>query len=353
MLAMGLMSGTSLDGVDVAVIETNGAGLIRFVGSFYLPYNAQMKERLLATAKADVPLNELLRVEQILTLQHVEAVFSCVNTLNIDINHVDVIGFHGQTIRHLPNEGLTWQIGDASLLAEKTGRPVVADFRRRDMAAGGQGAPLIPLYHQALLASQPKPVAILNIGGVANITWIGENNEVIAGDTGPGMGLIDRWANEFNALGYDKDGMLAEKGRIHHNFVTWQMENHTFFAKPLPKSADRYDFDTISMQNFSAEDGAATLCAITAGAVGKTLAMLPQTPKKLWLTGGGSQHPTLVRLLADLAPVAPVEELGLRHDSMEAECFAWLAVRRLKGLPATLATTTGAQKATVGGLLTY
>lgn len=354
-LAIGLMSGTSLDGVDAVLVKTDGENQTGYLEGVYEPYTKDFKELLLKVTKEDVPINVLLRIEKMLTEIHADAVNKLLEKCNLSPEDITVCGFHGQTIRHLPDEGITCQLGDASLLAELTDIPVVADFRRRDMAAGGQGAPLIPLYHRSLFEKQAKPMAVLNIGGVANITYFGSDGEVIAGDTGPGMGLINLLAQNFTEYDYDKDGMLAEHGTPDKEFVEGILEGISYFSKPLPKSADRHDFDSITTDYLIPIDAAATLCYLTIKAVIDSLQTLPEMPKKLWVTGGGSQHPTIMRYFKEYMniDVALVDDLGLRHDYMEAECFAWLAVRRLKGLPFTLKSTTGADRDTVGGVLTY
>ena len=267
------------------------------------------------------------------------------------MNQLAVVGFHGHTIRHLPDEDATWQIGNASLLSQSLACPVVSDFRRRDMAAGGQGAPLVPLFHRMLLASQTRPFAVLNLGGVANVTWVDENGNVTAGDTGPGCGLLDTWIESKVGQRFDLDGKLAAEGTIHIETVNKALTD-PYFARPIPKSADRFDFESISVEHLSVEDGAATLCAITTTAVSQAIKTLGN-PHTVWVTGGGANHPLVMSLLQDsFDSVQPVSRANLRSNSLEAECFAWLAVRRLAGLPTTLPETTGCRVPTCGGLLT-
>ncbi len=350
--AIGLMSGTSLDGIDAALIETNGKNYIEFKGSTYFGYDDNFKARMHTLACEDIPLNDVLRLEKELTEAHIYAVNKLLGTLEISAEEVDIIGFHGQTIRHLPEEGLTWQLGNAQLLAEHTSVPVVADFRRRDMATQGEGAPLVPLFHQALLGEQEKPCAILNIGGVANVTYFGKNDTVFGTDTGPGNGLLDAWIKEKTGNNYDENGALGLAGKIHEDIITQTLETLPFFKRQLPRSADRYDFNAVDISTLSIEDGAATLAALTAKCVAKTLKDLP-TPQHMWVTGGGVYNRAIMHALKTHFPqVESVKTLGLRQDSMEAECFAWLAVRHLRNLPFTLPTTTGCAQPTVGGILT-
>ncbi|MFV1965075.1 MAG: anhydro-N-acetylmuramic acid kinase [Pirellulaceae bacterium] len=350
--SIGLMSGTSADGVDAALVETDGGQQVRFIAARTRPYANRLRRALLEAAQGDVPLVDLLRLERELTLAHADLVAELRQSSADAAGPVDVIGFHGHTVRHLPAERLTLQIGDASLLAERAGVPVVADFRRRDLAAGGQGAPLAALFHRALLADQPKPVMVLNLGGVANLTWIGRRGQIVAGDTGPGCGLLDAWVQGTVGQPYDRDGQLARGGSVDWPAVGRALEA-PYFSRPLPKSADRYEFAFAAAADLSPADGAATLCAVTAEAVWRAARQLPEIAPVLWLTGGGAHHPVLVEMLERrFGTVGSVAQLGLRPDTMEAECFAWLAARRLRNWSLTQPSTTGCRRATCGGLLT-
>lgn len=355
-LALGLMSGTSCDGVDVALLETDGEQAIQFIAAETLEYTSDLRDRLLEAAQHDVPLIEVLRLERDVTQMHAGACRRLLAENDIG-RDVQVVGFHGHTIRHNSAERLTWQLGNASLLAEELGVPTVADFRRRDLAAGGEGAPLAPLYHAALLVDEPKPCLVVNVGGVANITWLGKGGKVVAGDVGPGCGLLDAWVRETIGQPFDENGALAAAGRVHADRVAKALRA-PLFEKLLPKSADRFEFDgVIDLDGLSPADGAATLCALTADAIWITAVELPEMPTHMWVTGGGAKHPRIMQqLTARFAPagctIGNVLELGLRPDSMEAECFAWLAVRRFRGLPTSLPSTTGAMHESVGGLLT-
>jgi anhydro-N-acetylmuramic acid kinase len=349
--AGGLMSGTSCDGVDAAMLVSDGVREIEFVSAHTLPYAESLRQRLLTASAQEVTLRELLRMERDLTVLHAKSIAALCERSGCAIDDVEVIGFHGHTVRHFPDEGLTWQIGNASLLAELTGAPTVFDFRRRDMAAGGEGAPLAPLYHAALFRDDPKPVVVVNIGGVANVTWLGSGGEIIAGDAGPGCGLLDRWTHETTSQPFDRDGVLAASGRVDSATVNAAISTE-FSQRPFPKSADRFQFD-FDVSHLNSADGAATLCAVTAEAIRQAIQRLPAPPERTWVTGGGARHPVIMRLLAAGLPnVADIRDRGFRPDSMEAECFAWLAIRRLKGFATSLPTTTGARHETIGGLLT-
>ena len=351
-LAVGLMSGTSADGIDVAIICTDGQRGIEFVASQTVEYPQALRQRLLALARQDRPVEELLGVERDVTLHHGRAVVDLLRSKRISAPQVVVIGFHGHTIRHVPAKQLTFQIGDASLLCEQTGIRVVSDFRRRDIAAGGQGAPLAAMFHAALLpADLQQPACVLNLGGVGNLTWV-HGEQLVAGDTGPGCGLLDAWTWQHTGQAFDQDGRLASRGTVDQNAVTRALD-HPFFKTPFPKSADRFDFHQIDVSHLSSADGAATLCAITAESVARAVQFLPAKATHWYLTGGGSRHPIIVTELRKRLPnVEPIDAIGGRADSLEAECFAWLAVRALRGLPTSLPSTTGAGHPTVGGVVT-
>lgn len=347
--AIGLMSGTSLDGVDAVLVRTDGENTMEFIDSIFLEYPLEFSQKMQKLATSDIPLNDVLRLEREVTEYHVKAAEKLL--AKIPETQVDIVGFHGQTIRHLPDEGLTWQIGDSSYIASKLNIPVVGDFRRRDMANSGQGAPLVPLFHQALFSNQEKPCAIVNIGGVANMTYLDKNSDIIAGDCGPGMGLLDTLMQEKTSQQYDNNGKISLLGNVNKDVLKKSLLL-LFFDKKFPKSADRYDFDEIDVSDLSLNDAAATLTAITAEGI---LGCLPKNSSKitLWLTGGGSKNQALVQYLEkDGLDIRNINSIGLRSDTMEAECFAWLAVRRLKNKPISLPETTGCEYASCGGVLT-
>ena len=350
-IAIGLMSGTSCDGVDAAVLKTDGLNQIEVLEGVTLPYEDDLRLRLLEASQHDVPLVELLRIEREITDHHIRAVRFVLDANRDVASQVRAIGLHGHTVRHLASEGITMQIGNPWLIAWEFDIPVVSDFRRCDMAGRGQGAPLVAMFHQALFADEERPTLVLNLGGVANVTWLGRNDEIVAGDTGPGCGLIDEWAQEMAGLPHDRDGKLASAGKPDEATVEAALQT-AFFNAPLPKAADRYDFDHVDVSGLSIEDGAATLCAVTAEAVYRAVKKLPEKPKRIWGTGGGVHHPILMEMLAErLGEVRVVDERGLSPDTLEAECFAWLAVRHLQGLPLTIPQTTGCSEPLSGGAM--
>ena len=349
---IGLMSGTSLDGVDAALIETDGVQVGARGAAITVPYDPELRaglRRLLdRAAELDATDPELLRLERRLTDVHVHAVAALGEPATL-------IGFHGQTILHRPGQGRTWQIGDAARLARRTGLPVAYDFRSTDVAAGGEGAPLVPAYHAALASGLQRPLAVLNIGGVANLTWIGPDDRpdaLLACDTGPGNALLDDWAMRHTATPCDTDGALAAAGQVDQAVLAGLLA-HPFLARPAPKSLDRLDFhgalDAVS--GLSAADGAATLTAFTAAAIAAT--RLPGRPARWVVCGGGRHNPVLMRELRDRlrVPVDAAEELGWDGDALEAQCFAFLAARVEAGLPLSWPGTTGVPAPTTGGRL--
>jgi anhydro-N-acetylmuramic acid kinase len=306
----------------------------------------------------DDPL--IAEAERVLTLAHAEAVAALPGS-----GTATLIGFHGQTVAHRPPSAFrsvssgsgpaapfTWQIGNAGLLAQLTGRPVVHDFRSADVAAGGEGAPLAPGYHRALVSGLALPVGILNIGGVGNLTWFDADGRWGAFDTGPGNGLIDDWAQAHVGARFDADGALAGAGQVHEDVLT-AMADLAFFDQAGPKSLDRADFSIAPARGLSAADGAATLTAFTAETVALSLRTLPVRLNRLLVTGGGRHNPVLMRMIAERTgvPTAPVETEGWHGDALEAQAFAWLAVRHLKGLPLSWPETTGVPAPQTGGRL--
>lgn len=359
-IAVGLMSGTSADGIDAALIETDGEGVVTALGAVELPYTDETRARIRAATHAALQLESpqphavIDAVAQELTVLHADAVEMLLAKVDVPRESVGVIGFHGQTVAHRPDRGWTWQIGDGALLASRTGIPVVHDFRSADVAAGGQGAPLIPVYHHALVraANLPLPVAVLNLGGVGNVTWIGEGEaDMLAFDTGPANGLIDDWMLAHTGHAMDKDGALAAEGYVHADILA-RMCDKAWFNLPPPKSLDRHDFSTLPCEGLSAADGAATLTAFTAETVRLSLAHMPQPPRLWFVTGGGRRNATLMEMLAErLGDVRSVDTLGWRGDAMEAEGFAYMAVRSLRGLPISFPGTTAVPEPQTGGVL--
>jgi anhydro-N-acetylmuramic acid kinase len=350
---VGLMSGTSLDGVDAAVIETDGERLGARGRALTLPYDDALRRDLRAllerapTLRPDDPA--LRNAEARLTDLHAKAVRAV-----LDGGTAGLVGFHGQTILHQPDRRRTWQIGDAARLARAIGVPVACDFRLADVAAGGQGAPLAPLFHQALAADLPKPLCVLNLGGVGNLTFLGAAGEVIAFDTGPGNGLLDDFVAGRTGAAFDRDGALAASGQVDAAVLGRLMAGSFFAARP-PKSLDRLDFAKAlaasGLAALSDADGAATLVGFTAHSVAAALAHLPARPWRWLVTGGGRHNGAIMAGLRTAlgTPVDPVEAVGWDGDAIEAQAFGYLAARVQRGLPLSLPTTTGVSQAMPGG----
>jgi anhydro-N-acetylmuramic acid kinase len=346
---IGLMSGTSLDGVDAAWLDTDGRSVTSFGPTLTIAYDdglrRDLREILNLAPGLAVTDPRLASVVARLTECHVRAVKA------LD-READLIGFHGQTILHQPDRRRTWQVGDAALLARETGVPVAYDFRSADVASGGEGAPFAPVYHAALAREMARPLAVLNIGGVANVTWIGENGELIAFDTGPGNGPLDDWVMRHTGQAFDRGGKLARSGTV-DGAVLSSLMAHPYFARPAPKSLDRLDFSRAlaasGLDGLTAADGAATLVAFTAETI--AVSVFPAAPRRWLVTGGGRHNPVIMEALRGAlgVPVEAVETVGWDGDALEAQCFGFLAARVASGLPLSFPGTTGAPAPMPGG----
>ncbi|HZP69083.1 MAG TPA: anhydro-N-acetylmuramic acid kinase [Pseudolabrys sp.] len=361
--AIGLMSGTSLDGVDVALIETDGERIGRFGPTGYRPYSDAERDLLRQALAEGANLSDrrertgvLKEADNFVTRVHAEAVDTFIKAQKIDRGTIGIVGFHGQTVLHRPAAGLTVQIGDGKALAARLNLPVAYDFRAADVAMGGQGAPLVPVFHQALARTldRPHPIAVLNVGGVANVTFV-DGGDPIACDTGPGNALIDDFMRARTGAPLDRDGDQAARGCVDEGFVA-RVLTDPFFDRPCPKSLDRNAFAlaNIGLPDFSVADGAATLSALTAASVARIVRLLPSPPRAWIVAGGGARNPTLMRMLTERLKSATVETadaVGWSSQSMEAQAFAYLAVRTLRNLPITFPKTTGAPKPLPGGII--
>ncbi|HWP26279.1 MAG TPA: anhydro-N-acetylmuramic acid kinase [Xanthobacteraceae bacterium] len=362
--AIGLMSGTSLDGVDVALLRTDGERIEHFGPTGYRPYGESERALLRRALRESEALIDrtirpgvLAEAEALVTRAHAEAVERLLADYRLSPQDIDVVGFPGQTVIHRPEQHLTVQIGDGRALARRLGIAVVYDFRAADIAAGGQGAPLTPVFHCALVKTihRPPPVAVLNIGGVANLTYVDRDLDPLACDTGPGNALIDDFMRARTGAPYDLDGAAAARGKPDHAFIA-RFLTHPFFDRKPPKSLDRnaFAFPDPGLPQFSVPDGAATLSALTVEAVLRVLPHLPKTPHAWIVSGGGARNLTLMRLLAQrLAPatVETADQVGWSAAALEAQAFAYLAVRCLRNLPITFPTTSGAPRPLSGGVV--
>ena len=352
MRALGLMSGTSVDGIDVALIETDGEQVQSFGPSLTVPYADDVRRVIRSAFGAEQPSELTRAAEKAVTAGHVAAVRRWSKEHGIALSTIDLVGFHGQTITHRPEKRFTWQIGDGAALARELGLRVVNDLRRADVAAGGQGAPLVPIYHAALARDLPRPLAIVNIGGVANVTWVGVDGALLAFDTGPGNAPIDDWCSRRAGLRYDTDGALAAAGMVHRTRLA-RFGEHRYFMRVPPKSLDRGDFSDTWAEGLSVADGAATLTYGTAQAIALASRHFPAAAAQWVICGGGARNPTLLRAIVEVTgnKVVTAADLGWDGDALEAQAFGFLAARSLRGLPLTFPTTTGAPKPLSGGRL--
>ena len=369
--ALGLMSGTSMDGVDLALIETDGVtirvqrsanGYLEPLGpTGYRAYTDDDRALLraaLTDAEAVVERSDrpgcLAQAEDLVTGSHGEAVEAFLAEHDLRPQDIDVIGFHGQTVVHRPDQRMSVQIGDGQALARRLGIPVVSDLRLADIEAGGQGAPLVPAFHRALAEASgfAGALGILNIGGVANATLIGSGGGLLAFDTGPGNALMDDWMRERTGRPLDDGGRTAARGRPDEALLSWLL-NHPFFARRPPKSLDRNWFSHKLAGQLSTEDGAATLTAFTAQAVARALDHVPEAPLRWIVAGGGARNGELLRLLNYhlRAEITTADAIGWSSAYLEAQAFAYLAVRSMEGLPITFPETTGVPQPLTGGVI--
>jgi anhydro-N-acetylmuramic acid kinase len=352
--AIGVMSGTSMDGIDVALIESDGEARLKTGPSATFPYPPVVAQRLRAViadlSEAQAPQLEL---ERLVTDAHIAAVKAFLERFSISPAGVALVGVHGQTILHRPRQGLTRQLCDGARAAEALKIDVVSDFRSADVADGGEGAPLAPIYHAAMAASLERPLMILNWGGVGNVTYLGAKGEIIAFDTGPANALIDDFLIVRRGLSYDKDGALGGSGRVDPAALATLLSD-PYFGRPAPKSLDRNHFSAAAacVKGLTDADGAATLGAFTVESTAAALQHVPSAPARWLVGGGGRKNPNLMRRLAERLQVRvePVEAIGFDGDSIEAQCFAYLGLRSRRGLPISFPATTGVPKPMTGGV---
>lgn len=375
---IGFMSGTSVDGIDASLIQTDGKKAIKFITDLHIPYKLPFKNKLrqLFELKFD---NSFLEIEQELTMLHIKATQILLNQAKLKSSDIHAIGFHGQTIYHNPSKSITWQMGNPFMLAAETSIRVVFDFRKRDIAYGGQGAPLIPIFHKAIMSDEDNTLAVINIGGVANVTYISGDN-LIGFDTGPGNALIDDAALKYFQVNYDKDGLIARSGKVDFEFVNSILER-PYFSMPFPKSLDRNEFheeineryykksllqESVFMRTHNSDkllsttgnDVLATLTYLTAATIAHGINQLPLFPSKIYLCGGGSRNIYLTEVISDLVnknnkcEVLNISQKdSLNPDFIESQGFAYLAARCCNNLPSTFPSTTGARISNVCGVI--
>lgn len=364
--AIGLMTGTVLDGnIDVALIKTDGHEVFEFGDYALRPYTVETVDLLRQAVQTalvwqfDGPAPGIfLDVEKRLSEEQSSAVAWLIDNAGLKASDIGIVGFHGQTVLHRPPTeavlGKTCQLGDGNLMMRELGINVVNDFRSEDMRRGGQGAPLCGIYHQALLKriGSSGDTAVLNLGGIGNISYFNGGDTLIAFDTGPANAPINDLVRHFGLGDMDIEGALAAKGRVDEQKLAGLLE-HTYFTAAYPKSLDRFDFSSNLAAGLNAEDGAALLTALCGAAVGCALDLLPTRPTRLIVCGGGRHNTHLLKVISERANVQadPAESVNWRGDAIEAECFAFLAARRLANLPISFPSTTGVSEPTIGGVL--
>ncbi len=353
--AIGVISGTSMDGIDVSIVETDGEAFVQPGPGRTFSYPTELRKTLqdLIAQPERAQSEPLEDLERAVTQAHIAAIRRFMDETGISSRDVSLVGFHGQTVYHRPEIRFTRQLGIGALVARELGIDTVYRFRHADVASGGEGAPFVPLYHRALASRLPQPVMILNLGGVGNVTYI-DGETVIAFDTGPASALLDDFVLRRRGLSFDENGRLAASGTVDEELVAAFMSN-PFFDRPAPKSLDRQDFHARAkgVEALSDEDGAATLAAFTIESVVAALRHVPRAPLRWLVTGGGRLNAHFMRRLHERlgVPVETVETVGWNGDFLEAQAFGYLAVRSTLGLPLSLPTTTGVPHPMPGGEL--
>ena len=363
-LYIGVMSGTSMDGVDTALVAFDG-NQPSLLAHDEFPMPESLKQRLLEVCIGQqTNLIEIGELDHLLGHLFADAVNQLLDKSGYHAEQICAIGNHGQTVYHQPQGDVpfTMQIGDANIIAAKTGIDTIADFRRKDMALGGQGAPLVPAFHQTIFHSQDSSVVVLNIGGIANISVIQPQQKVLGYDTGPGNMLMDSWCLRHTGNKYDKDAAFAKTGKVSAELLK-QLMNESYLAQPAPKSTGRELFNLpwldkqLSQFDLAAEDVQRTLCEYTAQTIANEVERYAFGPQpELLVCGGGARNPLVMERLAVLLPnwnVAPTSDKGVDNDYMEAMAFAWLAYRRVHNLPSNLPEVTGASKLASLGVMYF
>ena len=356
--SLGLMSGTSMDGVDASIINSDGELKYKVISNKYFQYNedlygelTSLRDKINSSKDIKTLSNDLESVEKEITTFHAKAVHEMIKESSVKI---DFIGFHGQTIFHNPDEKISKQLGDGKLLSKLTKKVVVYDFRQNDLNNGGQGAPLSPVFHM-LLKNKYKlklPLVILNIGGIANVTGFDLEGHMYSQDVGPGNCLIDQWIRQNSEKKYDDKGEIAQSGKINKIILNQALENFSY--NNSLKSYDVKDFDTSFVRGLSLEDGAATLTKYTSEILQDYLKMSFDGPNKnILITGGGRKNKFLVKSIEEKIniPIKLVDDFGIDGDFVESQAFAYLAVRSFLGLPISYPETTGCKEPCTGGVI--
>jgi len=365
--SLGLMSGTSMDGVDVSIINSDGSAKFKGILNKYFEYSEDLHKNLISSrdkinSSKDLKVHskELDFLQKEITLFHSKAVNEVVK--EIDFN-IDIIGFHGQTIFHNAGERISRQLGDGNLLSQLVKKKVVYDFRQNDLKNGGQGAPLAPIFHK-IISKEIKidpPLCILNLGGIANITAIESDEDLtlVSCDIGPGNCLIDEWVRKNAGKKYDKDGSIAKLGKINAAILNQALDNNESLITKNILSYDAKDFDLNFVRGLSLEDGAATITEFTGSVLREGILnffkKLDNKPKKILVCGGGRKNLTLIQSikekLVEKITIENIDKYGLDGDFIESQAFAYLAIRSFLKFPISFPKTTGCKEPSTGGVL--
>ncbi|TXH03316.1 MAG: anhydro-N-acetylmuramic acid kinase [Nevskiaceae bacterium] len=359
-LAIGLISGTSMDGVDAALCAFEGSRFASLMATHATPYPDALRQRLLRLQRDEpaIPLREYAELDNAVADVFTDAAKALLHAAGAAPNQVRAIGSHGQTVFHDPRGvGSSLQLGNPNRIAARSGLTTVADFRRKDIALGGEGAPLVPAFHQAVFADAGESRCVVNIGGIANVTCLPRHDDVRGFDTGPGNGLMDEWIHQHRGEAYDRDGDYAASGTLLQPLLDALLSD-PYFALPPPKSTGRGQFNLdwvrqrfVGLDALRPEDVQRTLCELTARSIGDAVRGHAPEARRLLVCGGGARNRMLMGRLAALTglPVETTGAHGLDADWVEAAAFAWLAVQTLDGLPGNLPTVTGATARTILG----
>ena len=357
--SLGLMSGTSVDGVDASIIKSDGERFLEIIDDIYIKYDDHFRVKLkkaidscYSKDRFNNLSNSIKDIEKGITLFHDKA---CKLIINRNRNiKIDIIGFHGQTILHKPQEGYSIQIGDSKLLSNLTNTTVVSNFRENDILNGGQGAPLSSLYHYLILSKIKSnlPSAVVNIGGISNITYVENYDKIISFDTGPGNYLIDKWVKINSKMEYDKEGELAKSGHP-NKIILEKLLSNPYYKKKFPKSLDVKDFSLNDLNKLSLEDGCATLSMLTVKSICIAINSFARTPNKILFSGGGRKNKFIINKIKEIIknPIYLVDEFNFNGDFIESQAFAYLAIRSYLKKYISLPSTTGVKNPCLGGLI--
>jgi anhydro-N-acetylmuramic acid kinase len=355
--SLGLMSGTSMDGIDASIIKSDGEQSVEIIDDLYIKYDDIFRTELkkcinLCKTNKDIKkiTKRIKKLEKELTLYHAKACQLIIKK-NKKIK-VDLIGFHGQTILHEPKKGYSKQIGDSNLLSKIINTTVISNFRKNDILNGGQGAPLTPLYHKLILSkvSSNYPSAIINIGGIANITYVKNKKQLVSFDTGPGNCLIDKWVEKNSSMHFDKMGKLAKSGKLDQKILN-QFLQDSYYKKKFPKSLDIKHFDLNSLKKLSLEDGSTTLSILTVETICLAIKSLKVLPNIIILSGGGRKNKFIIENIKKRInkSINLIDEFNFDGDFIESQAFAYLAIRSFYNKYITLPSTTGVKMYCTGG----